>query len=499
MSKGSEPSIKKNFIMNAILNISGFIFPLISFPYVSRVLGPAGTGNVSFAISFVTYFDMFAQLGIPAYGVRACAKVRDDKKELNRTVTELLTINLATSLIVYIILYSLIFAVPSLRKDKLIYIICSLMIILNTIGMNWLFQALEKYTYITVRSMLFKLISIVGMLLLINSTDDYIIYAALCVFSGWASNVLNLIYARRLVSLETDHSRLDYTRHFKAVGVFFAMTCATTVYLNLDNVMLGIISDKTEVGYYSAAVRIKTLLVSFITSLGGVLLPRLSYYIENKNTFEFKRLSGKALHFVILAALPLVIYFILFASPVILLLAGTQYEGSILPMQIIMPTLLLIGITNMLGIQILVPLDLEKYVLYSEIGGAIIDLILNAVFIPLYGAAGAALGTLAAEAVVLVIQYRKLKQIGYLPSSGIRMPLLVFVAFLSGAVSLLAWIPGFMNRFPLEIGCFLTILISGILYFGTYFACLFFEKDSIVLEIISQLINRFTSVRHPGP
>ena len=142
--------------MNAILNMSAFIFPIISFPYISRVLGPTGTGNVNFAISFVTYFDMFAQLGIPAYGIRACAKVRDDKKELNRVVTELLTINLVTSLIVYTVLYTLIFNVPSLRSDKTLYMICSSMIILNSIGMNWLFQALEKYTYITVRSIIFR-------------------------------------------------------------------------------------------------------------------------------------------------------------------------------------------------------------------------------------------------------------------------------------------------------------------------------------------------------
>lgn len=470
--------------MNALLNVSAFIFPLISFPYVSRVLGPAGTGNVSFAISFVTYFDMFAQLGIPSYGIRACARVRDDKKELRRVVTELLTINLITSLIVYTVLFSVVFAVPSLRADKGLYIICSLMIILNSIGMNWLFQALEKYTYITVRSVVFKLLSVIGMFLLIRSSDDYLIYAALTVLAGWASNILNLIYAGKLISLETDRNQLDYRRHIKAIGVFFAMTCATTVYLNLDNVMLGFISGKTEVGYYSASVRIKTLLVNFVTSLGTVLLPRLSYYVENKKIDEFRRISGKALHFVLLVSIPLVVYFILFASPVILLLAGNQYEASILPMQIIMPTLLLIGITNILGIQILVPLGLEKYVLYSEIGGAIVDLILNAVFIPLYGAAGAALGTLAAEAAVLIIQYIKLRRIDSLPSSGAGITLLIFAACISGVVSMLAWTPDFMTNLPLETGCFITILISGVLYFGAYMTILLVRREPLVMESI---------------
>ena len=168
-------------------------------------------------------------------------------------------------------------------------------------------------------------------------------------------------------------------------------------------------------------------------------------------------------------------------------------------MRIIMPTLLLIGISNIFGIQILVPMGLEKNVLYSEIGGAVTDLILNAIFIPLYGAAGAALGTLAAETVVLAIQYRKLKQIDSIPHSESRIIILLFSALLSGVVSLLAMIPDFTNKFPMEAGCLFTIIISGILYFGTYFIWLIVCKEPLVLEIISQfMFSHFPSNKHPG-
>lgn len=487
-----HPSIKKNFVMNATLSISAFIFPLISFPYVSRILGPAGTGNVSFAVSFVTYFDMFAQLGIPFYGIRACARIRDDENELSRTVRELLSINLIMSLIIYSVLFIVIFSVPSLRAEKGLYIICSSMILLNAIGMNWLFQALEKYSYITIRSMAFKFVSIIGMFLLINSSDDYLIYSALTVFSAYASNILNYFYARKLVPFKFERHQLNYRRHFKAAGIFFAMSCATTVYLNLDNVMLGIISGKTEVGYYNAAVRVKTLLVSLVTSLGSVLLPRLSYYVENKKMEDFRRISGKALHLVLIMSTPLVLYFILFASPTILLLAGNQYEASILPMQIIMPTLILIGVTNILGIQILVPLGLEKTMLFSETGGAIVDVILNALLIPRFGASGAAIGTLAAETAVLVIQYIKLKEISSLPSSGIQISLLVISTVLSGVVSLLAIIPCFMTRLPLEAGCIVTLILSGILFFGCYLILLLACHEPLVCEILLQISRVFS-------
>ena len=145
-----KASLKINFIMNSILTMSQFIFPLITFPYISRILLPVGTGKVSFATSIVSYFALFAQLGIPTYGIRACAKVRDDKKELTRTVQEIFIINLVMSLITYVIFFFAIYYVPRLRQDKGLLMIIGLTIFFNAIGMEWLYKALEQYTYITI-------------------------------------------------------------------------------------------------------------------------------------------------------------------------------------------------------------------------------------------------------------------------------------------------------------------------------------------------------------
>lgn len=483
------PSIKKNYLMNIILSMSAIFFPLISFPYVSRILGPEGTGKVSFAVSFVMYFDIFAQLGVPGHGIRACAKARDDIRELSKIVAELMVINITMTLIVYIVLFGVVWAIPSLRDDKELYVICSLLIILNSIGMNWLFQGLEKYTYITVRSLLFKIIALVGMFLLIKSREDYHKYAGLVILAGYASNILNLIYAVRIVNLH-GIGKLDLRRHLKPVGVFFATTCATTVYLNLDNVMLGVMTSKTEVGYYSTAVKVKSLLLNLVTSLGTVLLPRLSYYVEQRRIEEFKTISGKSLHLVLLTATSFMVYFMIFAKPVIFLLSGEEYLNSVIPMQIIMPTLLFIGITNIMGMQILVPLGLEKYVLYSEIGGAVVDIILNALFIPVWGASGAAIGTAAAEITVLVIQYYFLKKINYCPSTDANVLLMLIAIIISSATASCTYFFGFMDNMQLEMGCFLTILISGIIFFGIYAGILLKRNDSIAVEIKNMLINR---------
>ena len=161
-------SLKRNFLMNAILTMSSFIFPLITFPYVSRILLPVGTGKVSFATSVVSYFSMFAQLGIPTYGIRACAKVRDNHEELTCTVQELFIINAVMSTLAYAVFFIALFTVPRLNQDKELFLIVSLTIFFNVIGMEWLYKALEQYTYITVRSIIFKFIALIAMFLLIH-------------------------------------------------------------------------------------------------------------------------------------------------------------------------------------------------------------------------------------------------------------------------------------------------------------------------------------------
>lgn len=473
-----KKSIKLNFIMNIILTMSSFIFPLITFPYVSRVLLPVGTGKVSMATSVITYFSMFAQLGIPTYGIRACAKVRDDRKELSKVAQELLIINIIVSVISYIVLFVLLFSVPKFRCEKELYIVLSFNIILTSIGMEWLYKALEQYTYITVRSVIFKFIALIGMFFLVHKQTDYIIYGGITIFAASASNILNLINAHKYINLKPV-GNYNFRRHLKPVLVFFAMSCATTIYTNLDTVMLGFMTTDTDVGYYNAAVKIKTILVSVVTSLGAVLLPRASYCIQRGEVKEFRRITKKALNFVFLMAIPLMTYFIYFAKEGIFFLSGNNYAGSIVPMQVIMPTLLLIGITNILGIQILVPTGREKIVLYSEIVGAIVDVIINALLIPVYMSTGAAIGTLIAEFAVLVVQYWALKKEVSDAFKQIHFIKIVIALFLASFASL--WVKG------LDFGDFAILVISALLFFGIYGVTLLIFKEEMILEILEMI------------
>ncbi|MGB8452080.1 MAG: flippase [Anaerocolumna sp.] len=482
-----QNSIKRNFIFNSILTLSSIIFPLITFPYVSRILLPGGTGKVSFAISVVFYFNMFAQLGVPTYGIRACAKVRDNKEELTRTVQEILIINLVMNVIVYTSFFIALLFVPRLQEDKMLFIIVSITIMFNTIGAEWLYKALEQYAYITIRSVIFKYIALVGMFFFIHHQRDYVIYGAITIFAGVGSNIFNFINIRKYIYI-FPMGNYCFKKHLKAILIFFAMSVATTVYTHLDTVMLGFIKTDADVGYYNAAVKIKGVLVSFVSSLGVVLLPRTSYYIEHGLKNEFNRITGKALYFIVMLASSVSIYFLLFAKEGILFLSGTAYAGSIVPMEIIMPTVFFIGLTNILGIQMLVPLGKEKYVLYSEIAGAAVNLIINIILIPGYASAGAAIGTLSAEIVVFIVQFIVLKEK--------VVPLFKSMHWLKLGISLI--VASILSSFIKLVSCnseFMVLVVSAFIFFGIYGLMLHVFKEKMLIELEKQVLlkirNRF--------
>lgn len=467
-------SIKVNAIMNVILTMSTFIFPLITFPYVSRILLPEGTGRVAFAGSVITYFSLFASLGIPSYGIRACAKVRDDEEVLRRTVQEILLINFVMMFFSYILLGIALLFSERLWQDRTLILITSSQILFNTLGVEWLYRALEQYTYITIRSIIFKFIAVVGMFALIHSKGDYLVYGGLTIFASSASSIFNFINLHRLVKLKPAGS-YQFRKHIKPILIFFAMSCATTIYTNLDNVMLGVMKNNTEVGYYTAAVKIKNVLVSVVTSLGAVLLPRSSYYWEHGDKDKFFHITKKAMNFVVLLSVPLCVYFILYAREGVYFLSGDAYKGAIIPMQIIMPTVLLIGMTNVMGIQMLVPMGDEKKVLYSEIAGAAVDLVINLILIPKLNSAGAAIGTLVAELIVWIVQCLFLRTI-------IRDVYQQFqywkigLAILAGSFCCI-WIKMF------NLGNFLSLLFSGGIFFGVYLVVLLVVKEPFVLRL----------------
>ena len=395
----------------------------------------------------------------------------------------MLLINLIMMILCYIAFgFSLRF-VSGFQEDRTLLIISSAAMLLNVLGVSWLYSALEQYAYIAAAGMLCKVLSIFLMFAFVRTKEDYIIYGAIAVFASAGSYVLNFIRLRKFISLKPV-KYYNFRRHLKPILVFFAMSVATTIYTNLDTVMLGFMKTNTDVGYYNAAVKIKTILVSLVTSMGTVLLPRLSFYIESGQMKEFRRMIAKTINFVLLVSLPLTVYFILYAKESILLLSGEEFMGAVIPMCVITPTIILIGLTNVLGIQALVPTGKEDKVLISVIIGAVVDLILNAVYIPKYAAAGAALGTLVAEIAVWIVQIVYLRKMLWEMEKELNWKLPIAALLAATAVVCI-----FKNY--ISVGSvFLTLLISAIIYFGIYGTILLIGKNPFVMEIIRPVLAR---------
>ena len=477
--------------MNFIMSASSIVFPLITFPYISRVLMATGNGKVATASAVITYFNMFASLGIPTYGIRACAKVRDNKEKLSKTVQELLIINSVTMLLTLLVFIGTVILVPEFAAEKELYVINGIGMVLNMFAITWLYNALEQYAYITVVNMIVKVVSLVLMFLLVKQPEDYILYGAITVFASSASYVFNFVYATKFITLKKS-GPYDFRVHMKPILRFFAMSAATSVYTNLDVVMLRFMQGNTEVGYYNAAIKVKTILVTLITSLGTVLLPRLSYYVKKEKIDDFYRMIGKAVNFVVIAGLPMTIYFMLFAGESIQFLAGKGYEGAVLPMIILMPTVLLIGLSNITGIQILTPQNLEQQVLNSIICGAVVDFLLNLMLIPRMASSGAALATTIAELVVLIVQCIYLKNIIkdiMKAVSGMKIVLAMVLGIVGGiVVKLLLDLSG--TGWSLEIQSFIMLVASACMFFGVYGVALLVMKEEFVWELLESVIRR---------
>ncbi len=470
-------SVKFNFIMNIILTVSGVIFPLITFPYISRVLLVEGSGKIAFSTSVVTYFTMFATLGLPTYGVRACAQVRDDRERLSQTVQELLIISGITTSITYVVFFASLFLIPTFSERKKLLMIMGISIGLTTIGVQWLYNALEQYSYITLCALVFKLIGMILMFLFVKDIDDYLIYGVIYVIGSAGSYILNFVRLKKFVSLKKQR-RYELRKHLKATFTFFLLSAASSVYLNLDVVMLGFMQGETQVGYYNAGIKVKSVLVACVTSLGAVLLPRLSYYIQNRNQEEFRRMISKAFNFVFVVATSVCIYFTLFARESILLLSGSEaFLPAVKPMIILLPTVLLIGLSNVTGIQVLTPLGEERKVVISVAVGAIFDFLFNLILIPQYGADGAAFSTLMAEILVLFVQcvYLRKQIIGMVRD-------VPFGKIILGLI--LAVMSVLMIEEVLELGIFIKLCVTSITFFSVYGIALVLLKEPFVYSIL---------------
>lgn len=395
-----QKSLKKNAVLNMTKTLMSLVFPLITFPYASRVLGPVYIGKVCFAQSIVSYFSLIAALGISAYAVRETAKHRDDMSALSIFAKEIFFINMTSTLIAYCLFFTAVLAIPQLSEHRKLLCIVSGSILFTTIGMDWLYVGLEEFRYITIRAITFQFISLVLLFSLVNTQDDYLKYAGISVVSSAGSNLLNFIQSRKFIDFHIK-ARLKLRRHLKPMLTLFATNAAISIYTVLDTTMLGFVKGDESVGIYTAATKINRVVIMMITAATAVLLPRLSYFSRNGNMMEFLRIANRAVQFIILSAVPCAMGLFILSEPIVFLFSGMEYGSSVPAMKIMNAVIVFISLGTLMGGNILVSVGKERFTMFAAYIGATSNFILNIILIPKYGVCGAAAGSVCAEAFVM--------------------------------------------------------------------------------------------------
>lgn len=391
-----------NFVFNFIKTLNNILFPVISFAYCSRVLGVEGVGKVNFAKSVITYFTMIAMLGMNYYGTREAAKRRNNKDELSRFCVEMLIINGCTTLLAYVLMVISLFMIPMLDGYRNLLLICSGAIILQGMGMEWLYQALEEYRYIAVRSVLFQIGALAAMFLFVQDVGDVISYAVISLVASSGSYVLNFFNARKYIHFQR-HAHYAIRKHLKPLLWLFAMAVSIELYTVLDTTMLGFLKGDTAVGLYTAAIKVERMVNTLLASVGMVLIPRLSFYIGQGKIKETVGLIKRGYNYVFLLSVPAAVGLFMLSDEIILLFSGSQFAPASFTMRLLTPIVIFIPFSMMTNQQTFVPMGKEKLILVSTSVGAVTNLILNSIFIPRYAENGAAIATVIAEIAVAAV------------------------------------------------------------------------------------------------
>jgi len=395
--------LKKNILFNTLLSLSQIVFPLVTFPYASRTLGPEAIGAVSFADNFTTYFLLFSALGIPLYGIREIAKVKNDRKRLGIVFSELMIIHLCTSFIALIILFSITYFTDRLRVNFGLYQIGMAIVMGSVFMAEWFFQGIEQFKFIAVRSVCIRLFTILLLFLFVHGVEDRDLYYGLNLVAIIIGAGVNMYAISKMVTLSFKET--TFKKHFRPLLIIFSNTIITSVYLVFDTIILGFLTNDLHVGYYTAAMRISKISLAVIGVLGAVLLPRLTIAFQEKDLSEAKSIISKSLNFVIFISVPFALGTLCLSKEIIFLFAGAKYSGAVTSLNILSFIVIIIGFAQIMSHQILLPLHQEKKILYASIVGMVISLSLNFLLIPYFKQEGAAISSLSTEFAVTVLLF----------------------------------------------------------------------------------------------
>lgn len=405
---------KKSLALNAFLNsfrsVLNILFPLITFPYVSRKLNVTGIGIYNFSNSIVSYFLLIAALGIGTYAVREGAKYRDNKKKIQQFSSEVFTINICSTIISYLLLFICLLIFSKLHNYISCILIFSLQIFFTTIGTEWIYQIYEDYTYITVRSIIFQIISIILLFVFVRSSHDFLKYAAITVFSAVGSNILNFIHARQYCKVHLVF-HFNWKIHLIPILIIFGANIANMIYVNSDITLLGLMKNNYVVGIYSVSSKVYQIVKTLISAILIVTVPRLAMLFGKHRMKEYKNILVNLSNVLVLLALPASTGLFMLAREVVLIISGPNYLRSINSLQILCFAYIFSILAWILSDCVLIPAKREKYVLRSMSVSALLNIVINLLLIPSWNENAAAFSTVLAEMCMFVINYHYSKDL----------------------------------------------------------------------------------------
>ncbi len=393
-------SIKKNFLYSSLLTVSSYLFPLITYPYVSRTLGVSNIGICNFVDSIIHYFILFSMLGVNAIGIREIAANKGDKHKLSSCFCNLVAFNFCMTMLISIILCLVILFISQLQAYRNMLWIGMAKLWTSVFVIEWFYKGMEDFRYITLRSILVNILFIIAIFAFVRNKDDYAIYYLLSACICAVTVVINWRHLLRFVTLSfRDLDILYYAKSLLTMGSYLLLTFT---YTSFNVMFLGFVAGDTEVGLYTTATKLFSFILALFTAFTGVMLPRMSALIKEGKRDEFDRLTTLSTSILAKFVFPLILFSVLYAPEIINIISGPSFAQAVLPMRIVMPLLFIIGYEQILIIQILMPLKKDKAILANSIIGTLVGLSLNIIFVPYYKSVGAALVWVSSECAVLL-------------------------------------------------------------------------------------------------
>lgn len=453
-------SLKTNAILNTVKTLMGLIFPLITFPYLSRVLGVNNIGKINFSSSVVSYFILIAGLGVSRYAIREGAAIRNNTSQVSMFVSEVFSINMISTIFSYILLFLVILFVEPLREYRNLIILYSIEIFFTTVGVEWVFSIFENYLYITVRSILVQLISLLLILIVIKGQNDYYKYVIIIMSTSLIANTINFLSARKICSIKLVFNKSLF-KHILPILTIFSISVATSIYVNSDITMLGILAGDYSVGIYSMATKVYSIVKQLLAAMIVVTVPRLSYVLKNESLKTFKEIGSEVLNSITVLLIPAVFGLLFNAEKVVILLGGEEYTSSKYSLMILAGALFFSIFSSFFSMSVLLPLKMEKKIFCATSISAVVNIVLNIVLIPVLFEKAAAFTTLISELISCLFCYIYARN--YIK---VRAVFTNIFKCLIGVIPIILISYNF-NKLGLSnnLSLILIIIFSGILYF----------------------------------